>query len=168
MTTQQIPAAQKEVPILGQTLYFKTTNNKRPPQSVTIGLGRRGSLLMKECRRLVIRNGILYRFISDLVVMDHFSRYAQVYPTKDQKAGTVARVLWKNFFCRFGFSTELHADQGHNFESAIVKELYRITCITMTHTTPYHPQGNGTTECFNRTLMNMLGTLQSYMKLRWH
>ena len=103
-----------------------------------------------------------------LIVTDHFSRYAQAYPTKYQKAGTVARVLWRNFFCRFGFPAKLHADQGRNFESAIVKELCKCTGIVKTHTTPYHPQGNGTTERFNRTLMNMLGTLEPHLKSRWH
>ena len=103
-----------------------------------------------------------------LIVTDHFSRYAQAYPTKDQKAKTVAKVLWRNFFCRFGFPAKLHADQGRNFESAIVKELCKCTGITKTHTTPYHPQGNGTTERFNRTLLNMLGTLEPHLKIRWH
>lgn len=103
-----------------------------------------------------------------LVVTDHFSRFAQAYPTKDQKATTVARVLWKNFFCRFGFPARLHADQGRNFESAVVRDLCKITGIAKSHTSPYHPQGNGTTERFNRTLMNMLGTLDPHLKPRWH
>lgn len=47
-----------------------------------------------------------------LIVTDHFSQYAQAYPTKDQKASTVARVLWRNLFCCFGFPVKLHADQG--------------------------------------------------------
>ena len=103
-----------------------------------------------------------------LVVTDHFSRYAQAYLTKYQKACTVAKVLWRNFFCRFGFPQKLHADQGTNFESAIVKELCKCTGITKTHTTPYHPQGNGTTERANRTLMNTLGTMEPHLKPRWH
>ena len=76
-------------------------------------------------------------------------------------------MLWKNFFCRFGFSAKLHADQGRNFESAVVRDLCKITGITKTHTSPYHPQGNGTTERFNRTLMNMLGTLEPHLKPNW-
>lgn len=103
-----------------------------------------------------------------LVITDHFSRFAQAYPTKDQTAVTVAKVLWKNFFCRFGFPARLHADQGRNFESKVVKELCKLTGITRTHTSPYHPQGNGTTERFNRTLMNLLGTLDPDKKPRWH
>ena len=61
-----------------------------------------------------------------LIVTDHFSRYAQAYPTKDQKANTVARVLWRNFFCQFGFPAKLHADEGRNFESAVLKELASV------------------------------------------
>jgi hypothetical protein len=34
-------------------------------------------------------------------------------------------------------------------------------------TTPYHPMGNGMTERFNRTLLNMLGILDSNQKKDW-
>lgn len=33
-----------------------------------------------------------------LAVTDHFTRYAQAYPTQDQKASTVAQVLWDKYF----------------------------------------------------------------------
>lgn len=35
-----------------------------------------------------------------LVVTDHFTRYAQAYPTRDQKASMVAKVLVERFFCQ--------------------------------------------------------------------
>ncbi|KAL7841971.1 hypothetical protein SRHO_G00236600 [Serrasalmus rhombeus] len=107
-------------------------------------------------------------FENILVVTDHFSRWAQSYPTKDQRAETVAKVLWRNFFCKFGFPAKLHADQGRNFESTVVKELCRRTGTLKMHTSPYHPQGNGMTERFNRTLMNLLGTLPPQSKTHWH
>ncbi|KAL1252085.1 hypothetical protein QQF64_019881 [Cirrhinus molitorella] len=269
MTTQELRSEQKED--LSSVPYSFKSRNHKPSHSERMKVGNSGGLLLKEWRRLVIKNGILYRSVRGchkgvveqlilperlretvktalhndsghlgfertlqmirerfywprmfqevkawceqcercclrktptasvraplvsihtsapmelvcvdflmlekskggmenvLIVTDHFSRYAQAYPTRDQKAGTVARVLWRNFFCRFGFPAKLHADQGRNFESAIVKELCKCTGITKTHTTPYHPQGNGTTERFNRTLMNMLGTLQPHLKSR--
>ncbi len=263
MTKLEIRGCQKEDPVIGPVLHYKTLN-KKPRRGERLEKGKDVLLLLKEWRRLVVKDGILYRQVKDvkgqfvaqlllpekmrlqvkislhddsghlgfdrtlnlfrerffwprmhneikswceqcercclrktptagnraplvsihtnvpmelicmdflvlekskggienvLVVTDHFSRFAQAYPTKDQKAVTVAKALWKNFFCRFGFPTKLHADQGRNFESTVVKELCKLTGITRTHTSPYHPQGNGITERFNRTLMNMLGTL---------
>lgn len=40
-----------------------------------------------------------------LVITDHFTRYAQAFPTKDQRATTVAKVLWEKFFVHYGLPT---------------------------------------------------------------
>ena len=102
-----------------------------------------------------------------LVLTDHFTRFAQAYPTRDQKAATVAKVLWSNFICHFGFPERIHSDQGRCFESGVVKELCRLAGVQRSRTTPYHPQGNGMTERFNRTLINLLGTLDPEQKADW-
>ena len=34
-------------------------------------------------------------------------------------------------------------------------------------TSPYHPETNGQCDCFNATLINMLGTLPTYAKENW-
>ena len=102
-----------------------------------------------------------------LVVTDHFTRYSQAYPTKDQLASTVAKTLWQNFFVHYGFPRRLHADQGRNFESRLISELCKVAGIQKSRTTAYHPQGNGTTERFNRTLIDMIGTLDPSEKANW-
>ena len=102
-----------------------------------------------------------------LVVTDHFSRFSKAFPTKDQKATTVAKLLWHQFFLDYDMPQRLHSDQGRNFESAIIKELCRLSGVSRSRTTSYHPQGNGVTERLNRTLLQMLGTMESKKKEKW-
>ena len=50
-------------------------------------------------------------------------------------------------------------DQGFNFESDLLKELCKLGQVKKIKTSGYHPQMNGKCECFNVTLINILGTL---------
>lgn len=102
-----------------------------------------------------------------LVVTDHFTRYAQAYPTKNQTARTTAETLLNSFIANYGFPSCIHSDQGPAFESKLIKELCKLTGIKKSRTTPYHPMGNGMTERFNRTLLGMLGTLDPDKKTDW-
>ncbi|XP_030847917.1 uncharacterized protein LOC115926774 [Strongylocentrotus purpuratus] len=104
---------------------------------------------------------------SILVVTDHYTRYAQAFPTKDQTAKTVAKVLWENFFVHYGLPQRLHSDQGRDFESKVIYELTRLLGVQKSRTTPYHPQGDPQPERFNRTLLGMLGTLEEEKKQNW-
>ncbi|XP_070409443.1 uncharacterized protein [Nothobranchius furzeri] len=101
-----------------------------------------------------------------LVITDHFTKYAVAGPTQNQKARTVAKWLWDDFIVHYGFPEKLHSDQGPDFESRLIKELCQIAGIRKTRTTPYHPRGNPV-ERFNRTLLDMLGTLGSQEKSHW-
>lgn len=102
-----------------------------------------------------------------LVVTDHFTKYAQAFPTRNQKTSTVAKILWENVFIHYGFCRVLHSDQGRDFEAKLIKELCKMTNIKKTHCSPYHPLGNSQVERFNRTLLNMLGTLSEDQKRSW-
>ena len=106
-------------------------------------------------------------FENILVITDHFSRFAQAIPTRNQSAQTTAKALFENFFVHYGFPAKLHSDQGANFESKVIRKLCEIAGIQKTRTTPYHPMGNGMVERFNQTLMNMLGTLSEKQKSDW-
>lgn len=51
-----------------------------------------------------------------------------------------------------------------NFESRIIRELSQVTGCQKLWTTSYYPMGNGMCECFCRTILDMLGTLQPHQK----
>ncbi|XP_038555072.1 uncharacterized protein LOC119888541 [Micropterus salmoides] len=101
-----------------------------------------------------------------LVITDHFTKYAVAVPTPNQRARTVAKSLWENFIGHYGFPERLHSDQGPDFESKTIKELCELTGTKKVRTTPYHPRGNPV-ERFNRTLLQMLGTLSHHEKQHW-
>lgn len=102
-----------------------------------------------------------------LIVTDHFTRYAQAFPTKDQQASTRAKVLVEKFFVHYGLPQQIHSDQGRDFESTLIQKLFDLLGIWKSRITPYHPQGEPQPERFNLTLLNMLGTLTSEQKPHW-
>ena len=93
-----------------------------------------------------------------LVAIDYFTRWVEAYPIPNQEAVTVANKLTKEFFFRFSLPEQLHSDQGRQFESNVISKMCELLNINKSRTTPYHPQGDGLVECFNRTLLDMLST----------
>ena len=102
-----------------------------------------------------------------LVITDHFTRYAQAFPSKTQTALATAKLLWNNFILHYGFPSKIITDQGRNFKGELIDHLCQLAGVQKLRTSPYHPQTNGQCERFNGTLLNMLGTLTPEQKKDW-
>ena len=74
-----------------------------------------------------------------LVVGEYFTKWTEAYPIPDSEATTVAKILVNEFICRFGVPEQLHTDQGRNFESTLIKQIYQLLGIRKTSTTPIPP-----------------------------
>jgi transposase InsO family protein len=102
-----------------------------------------------------------------LVIVDHFTRFAQAIQCKKHTASTTANALYDGYFRYYGFLEQLHSDQGRNFLSRTIQELCKIAGIKTARTTPYHAIGNGGAERWNQTLLKKLGTLENQQKYNW-
>ena len=90
-----------------------------------------------------------------LVVQDYFTKWAEAIPMVDQTAATITNALVK--LCSvFGLPEVIHSDQGHAFESMLMKNMLDTFCISKSRTTAYHPQCDGMVERFNRSLLQLL------------
>jgi transposase InsO family protein len=102
-----------------------------------------------------------------LVAVDTLTKWAEALPMPDERAETVARALVEDFICKMGIPTQIHSDQGRQFESAVFQEVCRLLGIQKTRTTPLHPQSDGQTERVNRTLLNLLAKMAADNPAAW-
>ena len=75
-------------------------------------------------------------FENILVVPDSFTKFPWAFPTRYQKATTVAKLLWEKIFINFEMPQRLHSDQGRDFEGKVIKSLCQFAGIRKSRTTP--------------------------------
>lgn len=102
-----------------------------------------------------------------LVFVDHFTKFAEALPLRDQKAETVARAFVERIVLRHGVPQQLLTDQGTNFVSGLMKETCRLLGIKKLTTTAYHPESNGAVERLNKTIKGLLSHLVARDQRDW-
>ena len=78
-----------------------------------------------------------------MTAMDVFSRYLFAYPTSNQDAKTIAKVLINIRTKQADLPTTLISDKGTAFMSHIIKEVAGVLGITLKHATTKHAQTIG-------------------------
>ncbi|XP_042611929.1 uncharacterized protein LOC122144820 [Cyprinus carpio] len=101
-----------------------------------------------------------------LVGADYATRYPEAFPLKKIKTRQIVNALIQ-LFSRVGIPKEIITDQGTNFTSKQIKQVYSMLRIHPIQTTPYHPQTDGMVERFNQTLKSMLRKFVSETGADW-
>ena len=102
-----------------------------------------------------------------LVVEDHFTRYLQVYVTKNHTARTTAWVLYNEYFSVFSLPCRLMSDQAPEFSGKVIAALCDLLGVAKICMSPYHPQSKGTVERAHQTLRRMIGKLDPEKWRKW-
>ena len=81
-----------------------------------------------------------------MTAMDVFSRFLSAYPTSNQDAKTIAKVLINILTKHAYLPTTLISDKGTAFVSHVIKEVASVLGITLKHATTKHAQTIGLLE----------------------
>ena len=102
-----------------------------------------------------------------VVFLGYLMKWVEVFPTADQQASTIARLLVEHIICRHGVPEELLSDRGSNFLSDLMLELCSLTGMMKINTSGYHPQTDGLVEKFNSTIQSMLAKTNDRNVMEW-
>ena len=102
-----------------------------------------------------------------LVVLDLFTRSAEMIPIPDKTAKTVADAVVTQVFCRYGIPESILTDRGLEFDNSAMILLASELGIDKKRISPLHPQANGAVERLNRTIGQMLKKAQESNDSDW-
>jgi hypothetical protein len=103
-----------------------------------------------------------------VVFSDYFTKWVEAGTTNGTPTSeSVADLLIRLIITRHGAPHRLLSDQGSQFLSKMMQQVYRILRINKRQTTAYHPQCDGLVERFNRTLTQMLSMVVDTDNTNW-
>lgn len=102
-----------------------------------------------------------------VTAVDHLTRYAETACIQSGSAAEVADFFLRNILLRHGAPRVLLSDRGKVFLSSLLTEVLRASNTIHKTTSSYHPQTNGLTERFHRTLSDMIAMYISPDHTNW-
>ena len=102
-----------------------------------------------------------------IVATDYLSRYAITRAVPDITAETVAQFFIDEIVCEHGAPRVILSDRGRQFIAKVSDTIFALMHTKHVTTTSYHPQTNGLTERFNKTLTTMLSMYVSAAHNDW-
>lgn len=91
-----------------------------------------------------------------IVITDHFSKFVILIPIPRMDALIIAKMYVDHLILKYGTPEKLLSDRGKQFTSELLRKLNELLEVRKIFTSAYHPQTNGLTERFNKTMAEML------------
>ena len=107
-------------------------------------------------------------FKNIVTAMDVFSRYLFAYPTANQDAKTIAKVLINIMAKHAYLPTTLISDKGTAFISHVIKEVAGVLGVTLKHATTKHAQTIGLLDRSHASIKRALKILTAERRSLWH
>jgi transposase InsO family protein len=102
-----------------------------------------------------------------ITATDYLTKWPEARAVQHAKKEDIALFLWEEIICKHGCPRELLSDRGAAFLSHVVENLLLITGITHRLSSAYHPQTNGLTERFNKTICESLARTAAEYDKQW-
>ncbi|SJL16876.1 uncharacterized protein ARMOST_20406 [Armillaria ostoyae] len=103
-----------------------------------------------------------------LVIVDRFSKaIIPIACNKDLSAEGWACILQDHVYARHGMPQVVISDQGPQFVSKFMTELYQMLDVTQNASTVFHLQTNGQTECVNHEIEKYLRIFINFQQDDW-
>ena len=103
-----------------------------------------------------------------VTAMDVFSRYLFTYPTANQDAYTIAKVLINIMTKHAYLPTTLISDKGTAFTSHVIKEVAGVLGVNLKHATTKHAQTIGLLERSHASIKKALKIETGERRSLWH
>ena len=103
-----------------------------------------------------------------VIAIDVFSRYLFAYPTSNQDAKTVAKVIINTMTKHAYLPTTLISDKGTAFTSHVIKEVTGVLGITLKHATTKDAQRIGLLERSQASIEQSLKIETDERRSLWH
>ena len=103
-----------------------------------------------------------------LVFTDHFTKWVEAIAIPKQSAEIVAKCFVEEFVCRHGTPEKLLTDRGRAFIGEMMTNIHQKLGTDPLRTAGFHPETNGITERFNKTMMEMLSMYVSTHQKDWN
>lgn len=100
------------------------------------------------------------------MVTDLFTKHVEFFPLKTQTADESA-VKMVEYIGRHSVMEQILSDQGRNFQSESMSELWELLDVRKSRMTSYFPSANGQCERMMRTMQNMLCNYVNERKDNW-